>query len=189
MSKKFAKQGSHYTAVVIYFNTWLDFFCQNHFLRHSYILSVTLHKDYGYNDCAYLIFLRLKMNALNLAIKEALLSAGNSKEVNKAYLEFIKANFIIPIEQSTDEEQPKVLFLQENGHVFLPVFTEISYLNSWALEIAEEIKLLKLSGVDLLKGLGDDVTVCLNIGSEIYKEFNPSEITRMRSIVLKLFKK
>ncbi|KTD66592.1 putative Fe-S center protein [Legionella santicrucis] len=128
------------------------------------------------------------MNALNLAIKEALLSAGNTKEANKAYLEFIKANFIIPIEQGTENE-PKVLFLQENGQIFLPVFTEISYLNSWASEIAEEIKLLKLSGVDLLKGLGDNVTVCLNIGSEIYKEFNPSEITRMRSIVLKLFKK
>lgn len=62
------------------------------------------------------------MNALNLAIKEALLSAGNSKEANKAYLEFIKANFIIPIEQSSDEEQPKVLFLQENDHVFASIY-------------------------------------------------------------------
>ncbi|KTC91884.1 putative Fe-S center protein [Legionella cincinnatiensis] len=189
MSKKSAKQGSHYTVVVIYFNTWLDFFCMNLFLLPSYILSVTLHKEYGYNNRANLIFLRLKMNALNLAIKEALLSAGNTKEANKAYLEFIKANFIIPIEQNTENEEPIVLFLQENDHIFLPVFTEISYLNSWASEIAKEIKLLKLSGVDLLKGLGDNVTVCLNIGSEIYKEFNPSEITRMRSIVLKLFKK
>ncbi|KTD14603.1 putative Fe-S center protein [Legionella gratiana] len=129
------------------------------------------------------------MNALDLAIKEALLSAGTTKEANKAYLEFIKANFIIPIEQSAENEAPRVLFLQENEHIFLPVFTEMSYLNSWASDIAAEIKLLKLSGVDLLKGIGDNVTVCLNIGSDIYKEFNPSEITRMRSTVLKLFKK
>ncbi|MGL5743260.1 MAG: SseB family protein [Legionella sp.] len=128
------------------------------------------------------------MNALNLAVKEALDSEGNSKEANKAYLEFIKANFIIPIENSDGEEEAKVLFLQENEHVFLPVFTEMNYLNSWAGAISKEIKLLKLSGVDLLKGLGDNVTVCLNIGSDIYKEFNPYETARMLSMVLKLFK-
>jgi hypothetical protein len=128
------------------------------------------------------------MNAINLAIKEAIDSEGITQKANKAYLEFIKANFIIPIEQNSETEQPKVLFLQENENIFLPVFTDINYLDAWAVEVAKEIKLLKLSGVDLLKGLGDDVIVCLNIGSDIYKEFNPSETARMRSMVLKLFK-
>lgn len=128
------------------------------------------------------------MNALDLAIKAALDSSGNTKEANKAYLEFIKANFIIPIEESSQDEPPKVLFLQEKEGVFLPVFTEMNYLNAWSTEIAQKINLLKLSGVDLLKGLGDNVTVCLNIGSATYKEFNPSEIARMRSMVLKFFK-
>ena len=128
------------------------------------------------------------MNSLNSAIKEALHSSGNLKEANKAYLEFIKANFIIPIEKNTDDENPKVLYLQDNANLFLPVFTEMDYLDSWAAEISTEIKLLKLSGVDLLKGLGDNVTVCLNIGSDFYKEFNPSETARMKSMVLKFFK-
>jgi hypothetical protein len=128
------------------------------------------------------------MNSLNSAIKEALQSSGNLKEANKAYLEFIKANFIIPIEKNTDDENPKVLFLQDNANLFLPVFTEMNYLDSWAAEISTEIKLLKLSGVDLLKGLGENVTVCLNIGSDFYKEFNPSETARMKSMVLKFFK-
>lgn len=129
------------------------------------------------------------MNALNHAIKEALVSEGNTKEANKAYLEFIKANFIIPVERAIGEnEEPRVLFFQENNNVFLPVFTEMDYLDAWAKDIAQEINLLKLSGVDLLKGLGENVTVCLNIGSDIYKEFNPSETARMRSMILKLFK-
>ena len=64
----------------------------------------------------------------------------------------------------------------------------MDYLDAWAKDIAQEINLLKLSGVDLLKGLGENVTVCLNIGSDIYKEFNPSETARMRSMILKLFK-
>lgn len=127
------------------------------------------------------------MNSLDIAIKEAIESSGNLKEANKAYLEFIKANFIVPIEQNSLTVEPQVLFLRDNANLFLPVFTEMNYLDAWASEINQEIKLLKLSGVDLLKGLGDNVTVCLNIGSTFYKEFNPSEIARMRSMVLKFF--
>lgn len=128
------------------------------------------------------------MNSLNDAVKAALEAKGNLKEANKAYLEFIKANFIVPIEQTVDGEEPKVLFLQENNQVFLPVFTDMDVLNAWAKEISHEMKLLRLSGVDLLKGIGDEVTVCLDIGSSSYKEFNSSEIARMKSMVLKFFK-
>lgn len=127
------------------------------------------------------------MNALNNAIKEAFEVSGNLKEANKAYLEFIKANFIIPIEKNAPDESPQVLFLTENNTTFLPVFTDICFLNDWAAAMHDEINLLKLSGVDLLKGIGDDVTVCLDIGSAHYKEFNPAEIARMRSMVLKFF--
>lgn len=129
------------------------------------------------------------MNSLHTAVKEAYAVNGNLKEANKAYIEFIKANFIIPIEQSVaEEEEPRVLFLREGHNVLLPVFTEMSFLNTWAEEISQKIKLLKLSGVDLLKGIGENVTVCLDIGSNFYKEFNPSEIARMKSTILKFFK-
>lgn len=128
------------------------------------------------------------MNSLNLAIEEAYRNSGSLKEANKAYLEFIKANFIIPLEQKSDDNNPEVLFLHENNQIFLPVFTEMDYLNAWAAEIGNDIKVLKLSGVDLLKGLGENVIVCLDIGSMYYKEFNPAETARMRSMVLKLFK-
>lgn len=128
------------------------------------------------------------MNSLNRAIKAAFDSSGNNKEVNKAYVEFIKANFIIPIENNSHSEDPKVLFLQEDEKVILPVFTEMTYLDAWANSIKHKIELLKLSGVDLLKGIGDDVSVGLDIGSEYYKEFYPAEIARMRSLILKFFK-
>ena len=131
------------------------------------------------------------MNSLNTAVQEALDAQGNQKEANKAYLEFIKANFIVPIEEQNvteANEEPRVLFLQEGNHVFLPVFTEKNDLDVWAKDIAQNIQVLKLSGVDLLKGIGDHITVCLNIGSTYYKEFNPSELARMRSMVLKFFK-
>ena len=130
------------------------------------------------------------MNPLEQAITNALNTGGENKEANKAYLEFIKANFIIPIQanSSVETETPEVLFLQENNHVFLPVFTSMDYLSAWAHDIRDKIHILRLSGVDLLKGVGEEVTLCLNIGTPIYKEFNPQETARMRSIVLKFFK-
>lgn len=129
------------------------------------------------------------MTPLDSAIKEAFLSSGNLKEANKAYLEFIKANFLIPLEKNIEETEPQVLFLQDKDQLFLPVFTERTYLDAWAATIKDQILLLQLSGVDLLKGLGEKVTLCLNIGSDFYKEFNPSETARMRSMVLKFFSK
>jgi hypothetical protein len=128
------------------------------------------------------------MNTLETAIEQAIISEGSNKEANKAYLEFIKANFIIPIEKTPASEEPEVLYLQDNGQVFLPVFSNMDYFNAWAAEIKDHVQLLKLSGVDLLKGIGEHVIVSLNIGSSVYKEFNPAELARMRSMVLKLFK-
>ncbi|WP_133139855.1 SseB family protein [Legionella genomosp. 1] len=128
------------------------------------------------------------MNALETAVKQALALSGSSQEANKAYLEFIKANFIIPIDKKSAADNPEVLYMVEDGNYFLPVFSDMSYFHPWAQDIKDEIQILRLSGVDLLKGVGEQVTVCLNIGSSIYKEFNPSELERMRSMVLKLFK-
>lgn len=127
------------------------------------------------------------MTTLDLAIKNALLLSGSTPEANKAYLEFIKANFIIPIDKKSEADKPEVLFFQDNDHIFLPVFTDMTYFNQWAVEIQDEINILKLSGVDLLKDIADNVTVSLNIGTAFYKEFNPAEIARMRSLILKLF--
>ena len=128
------------------------------------------------------------MNSLETAIKNAINSNGGKEEINKAYLEFLKANFIIPIEKELHNGEPIVLYLHENEEIYLPVFSNIKHFDQWAKEIREHIQLLKLSGVDLLKGIGDNITVCLNPASEIYKTFDPTEIARLKGMVLKLFK-
>ncbi len=126
------------------------------------------------------------MNDIELAIHQALESQGNQAEVNKAYLAFMKANFFIPIEKKSADEEPNVLFLTENDKVFMPVFSQREYLQRWAQEISEQIDVLHLTGANLLGGVGDNVTVCFNIGTPTYKEFNPGEIARMRSMLIKI---
>jgi|GEM_PF-1105905 hypothetical protein len=128
------------------------------------------------------------MNALEQAVDIAIHKNGDSISANKAYLEFIKANFIIPIEKKNQaDSEPQVLYLDTGTQTFLPVFSNMSYFDAWAEPIKNDIQILKLSGVDLLKGLGENTYVSFNIGSPIYKEFNPGELARMRSMILKLF--
>ncbi len=127
------------------------------------------------------------MNALEQAIEKALQSQGDTQKANKAYLELIKANLIIPIEKYSDDDAPQVLYLNHEKNTFMPVFSNQQYLDDWAVEIKDRIHLLKVSGVDLLKNTGENISICLNIGSPFYKEFNPSEIARMRSMIIKLF--
>lgn len=128
------------------------------------------------------------MNTLEIAIKNAIHTEGSQKEANKAYLEFMKANFIIPIERELKDGEPVVLYLKENAETYLPVFTSMPFFDAWVGDIAAHVHVLNLSGVDLLKGIGENVTVCLNPGSEIYKLFNPAEIARLKGMVLKLFR-
>lgn len=128
------------------------------------------------------------MNALELAVEQAIANNGNTTNANKAYLEFIKANFIIPVEKDSDDVEPRVLYLNVDEDTFLPVFTNMQFFDAWAMDVKDNINILKLSGVDLLKGIGEKVIVSLNIGSPSYKEFNAMELARMRSMVLKLFK-
>jgi hypothetical protein len=127
------------------------------------------------------------MNELETAIANALASEGARDNANKAYLEFIKANFIVPIERDSAHDEPRVLYLEDGECIFLPAFTNREILQAWAQSVEAEIQLLQLTGVNLLKGIGEHVTVSLNIGSPLYKEFNPAELARMRSMVMKFF--
>lgn len=127
------------------------------------------------------------MSAIVTALLDAILHPNDTKRINKAYLEVIKANFIVPVELVGEGEEPRVLFLHESEGIFLPVFTDDIYLDGWAKGIAEHINVLRMSGIDLLKGLGNDVSVCLDIGAPHFKIFYPPEMNRLKSMVSKIF--
>jgi hypothetical protein len=126
------------------------------------------------------------MNEIELAVHRALESQGDTEDANQAYLAFMKANFFIPIEKETFSDDPKVLFFSTDHQVFLPIFSRREYLDAWAKDIQNEIAILHLTGVNLLNGVEDQVTLCFNIGTPLYKEFNPGELARMRSMLIKI---
>lgn len=126
------------------------------------------------------------MNDIESAVQLALEHQGSQKEANDAYLAFMKANFFLPIEKNSSPENPEVLFLTSNNQTFVPVFSRKEYFDAWANDIRDNISILHLTGVNLLSGIGDNVIICFNIGTPSYKEFNPGEIARMRSMLIKI---
>ena len=126
------------------------------------------------------------MNELEQAIESALKNPEDSQLSNHAYFKFLKAKIYLPCEPHGDPEDPKVLFLEEQDKIFLVIFSELDYLNKWAGEEAEKISSFHVSGVELIMGLGENVTLALNPGQISYKEFNPEEVNKLKTMVAKI---
>jgi SseB protein N-terminal domain len=127
------------------------------------------------------------MSQLSLedAISKALAEEGQEGAATKAYFTFLRSALLLPIEKGSGEE-PRVLFLEEDEYIFLPVFSQKELLIVWAAESLAQIDMYELSGIELLSGLGDNVTIALNPGSSTYKEFNPEEVLKLKTMVTKI---
>jgi hypothetical protein len=124
-------------------------------------------------------------------ILTALNNEGEQKAATQAYFSFLKSKLFLPIEKDSGDD-PRVLFLEEKNLIFLPIFSEMIYLTTWAGNEAHLIDVYELSAIDLLKGLGANVHLSFNLGQISYKEFNPKEIEQLKTMVVKiqsLFKK
>lgn len=119
------------------------------------------------------------------AIAKAMAEEGQQSFANQAYFTFLKSAVFMPIEKGSGDE-PRVLFLESNEHVFLPVFSQKPFLVDWAAESISQIDIYELSSIELLAGLGEQVTVALNPGTATYKEFNPEEILKLKTMVTKI---
>jgi SseB protein N-terminal domain len=124
-------------------------------------------------------------STLEQAILEALAHQGDNETATKAYFAFLKARHFLPIEKGS-ESDPRVLFLQDNDKVLLPIFSCQEYMHVWAGEHLAQIDIYELSAVELLSGLGDDVTLVFNPGMSSYKEFNPEEILKLKTMIAKM---
>jgi len=122
---------------------------------------------------------------LEEAIQTAISEEGQDGTATKAYLSFFKNQLFLPIEKGSGDE-PRVLFLETPEQIFLPVFSQQEILVSWAAETIEKIDIFECSGVELIAGLGDNVTLSFNPGTDSYKEFNAEEILKLKTMVAKI---
>ncbi len=131
------------------------------------------------------------MTELDTKIAVAYASLGEQEKVNRVYTAFFRSDLWMPINKLEGAEEPFIpLYFVEADHYFIPVFDTYERFLNWSTEVAI-IDFVELTGLELLRGVGGSVYLCLNIGTEYYKEFSPDEINRLKVMVAKLdsFKK
>lgn len=132
------------------------------------------------------------MTELDRVIAAAYASEGKQDDVNKVYLTLLSTNLFLPVQKQetpqtdTDEEPFKPLFAKIENDYFILVFDALDRLQAWAGEQMEHINYVEISGRDVVAGINEQVFLCLNYGTDYYKEFTPDEVKRLKTIVSRI---
>lgn len=130
------------------------------------------------------------MTELDKVIAAAFASEGKQEDVNKVYLTLVRSQLYMPVQKELpgeESEEPFVpLFAKVDENYFMLVFDTVERLSEWAGDQADQIGYVEISGRDVIAGMNEEVFLCLNYGSDYYKEFSPDEIKRLKMIVAKI---
>jgi hypothetical protein len=130
------------------------------------------------------------MTELDEAVQAAFTSSGGRSEVNKVYLALVRTLLFVPVEKNpviiSEDEPFRPLFANVNGNYFMLVFDSQDKLANWAGEHYADMNYVEISGRDVIAGVGDQVFLGLNLGTDFYKEFSPDEVKRVKTIVARI---
>ncbi|MES2217445.1 MAG: SseB family protein [Pseudomonadota bacterium] len=130
------------------------------------------------------------MTELDKVIQTAYATTGRQEDVNKVYLALLRSLLFVPVEKNSvivNEEEPfRPLFANIEGNYFMLVFDSNERLAEWAGEHYDAMQYVEISGRDVISGVGEQVFVGLNAGTEFYKEFSPDEVKRLKTIVARI---
>ena len=128
------------------------------------------------------------MSELDKAIKAAYDSEGSQQDVNQVYVILFRVNIFMPAYRQDDEDEPFTpLYIKDNEKYFIPIFDSLSRLKEWGKNEYDELDYVEILGADIIRGVGDeDVYLCLNPGTDYYKEFSPDEIRRLKLMLSKI---
>jgi hypothetical protein len=134
------------------------------------------------------------MTELDQVIATAFGSEGNRDDVNKVYLTLLRSSLLIPVEKNdapkvdmdSDAEPFKPLFAQLDDKYFMLAFDTLERLNAWAEDQLDKMDFVEIGGKDLIAGINEGVFLCLNLGTEFYKEFSPEEVLQLKKVVARI---
>ncbi len=139
------------------------------------------------------------MTDLDKVIAQAFASEGKQDDVNKVYLTLLRTVFFLPVQKqetsitaaaiTEQEAEPfKPLFAKVEDNYFMLVFDTLERLQTWASDQLDFIDYVEISGRDMVAGINEQVFLCLNYGTEFYKEFSPDEVQRLKMVVSRIHK-
>jgi hypothetical protein len=130
------------------------------------------------------------MTELDQLIRAAYESKGAQETVNKVYLTLLRSTLFVPVIREmfpADNGEPfRPLFAKIDENYFMMVFDTVDRLMNWVGEHASEVECVEMTGKDVINGINENVFLCLNMGTEFYKEFSPDEVKKLKMIVAKI---
>lgn len=126
------------------------------------------------------------MTELDQAINAAYVSQGKQDDVNKVYLTLLRKLLFLPIrkhKEPDDKEPFRPLFTEVEGQYFMLAFDSLERLKAWAGDQFNQMGYVQITGKETIAGINDNVYLCLNYGTEFYKEFSPEEVKRLKMVV------
>jgi len=129
------------------------------------------------------------MTELDQVIAEAFARQGEQSSVNQVHLLFLKSTLFLPVDKEpvpTDEEPFRPLFAEFEQRIFMLVFDTLDRFTDWAGEQVGQLAYVEITGRDIIAGVGEDVYLVLNAGTEYCKEFSPDEIKYLKKIVTRI---
>lgn len=131
----------------------------------------------------------LIVTELDQVLANAFASQGKQEDVNKVYLTLLRTQFFLPVRKETspeDEEPFRPLFAKVDDNYFMLAFDTLERLKVWAGEQYDHINFVEIIGKDLIAGINDTVYLCINYGTEFYKEFSPDEVKKLKLVVSRI---
>lgn len=130
------------------------------------------------------------MTELDSIIAKAYQNDGRKEDVNKVYLTFLQTLLYVPVKtieaQASTDEPFSPLFTKIENNTYMLVFDTLDRLKNWAGDAIDQMNYVELSGHDVIFGIHPEVYLCLNVGTEFYKEFSPDEVFHLKKIVAKI---
>lgn len=131
------------------------------------------------------------MTELDQLVANAFASEGKQEDVNKVYLAILRTPLYIPVElpekRAKDDEEPfRPLFAVFEDKYFMLAFDTPERLETWAGDELDKMEYVELLGKDLITGINEKAYLCLNHGTDFYKEFSPDEVKRLKMIVARI---
>lgn len=132
------------------------------------------------------------MTTLDDLIAKAYASQGKSEDASAVYEAVFKTVFFVPSEPQTaadkieaiDAGEPFApLCVTHDNRIFIIAFDTQEKLDNWAGVKRNTIDCFKISGTNLIKAMGSNAHLCVNVDTNFYKEFPPDELDKLRKIL------
>jgi hypothetical protein len=130
------------------------------------------------------------MSELDQLIKNSIENDGAQEDTNKFYVTFFRTTLHMPAHLNDDEVEPfSPLYLQDGDNYFIPLFDSVDRLTQWLSKDDQATDYVEIEGSDVVRCVGNEhVYLCLNPGTEFYKEFSPEELQRLKLMIAKIDK-